>query len=148
MLNRVNTLSTFIGSGNVFDGNLNAKDGDVLVGGTVNGEVRIESAPKSKNPLTRIFNRRRNMVHVLVKGVVQGPIYADVVIIDGKVNGDVHCTDLEVGPKGQLDGDTYYSGNLKTAPGSRLSGRMIPTKTVDPTPEPVTETGGVHVVGP
>jgi cytoskeletal protein CcmA (bactofilin family) len=147
MFNRVTKLSTFIGADNTINGDITATQGDIFVAGRVCGSVSIKTPETPTSIIGKVFRRpHKCVVYVQVGGEVEGPITAETVIIDGKVNGNVFCTNLEVGAKGSVKGDVAYSGNLKMSPGARIHGHMVPTTstaevevhtTVEPTIAPV-----------
>ena len=63
-------------------------------------------------------------------GSVEGEIRAPVVVINGRVEGDVHSSErLELAAKARVDGNVHYKV-VEMAAGSRLSGRLLHVESV------------------
>jgi cytoskeletal protein CcmA (bactofilin family) len=89
------------------------------------------------------------LVRVVEKGRVEGEIHAPSVMINGAIQGNVHCTKhLELAAKAQVEGNVFYN-LVEMAAGSEVNGSLthrVDTeasgkKIADPTVT-VTEAGG------
>jgi cytoskeletal protein CcmA (bactofilin family) len=59
--------------------------------------------------------------------VVTGHIYADHVIINGRVKGPIHASELlELQPKARIEGDVFYKA-LEMHQGATITGQLRPT---------------------
>jgi cytoskeletal protein CcmA (bactofilin family) len=64
------------------------------------------------------------LVRVVEKGRVEGEIRAPCVLINGQVQGDVHCSQhLELAAKGRVEGNVFYT-LLEMAAGSEVNGSL------------------------
>jgi len=64
-------------------------------------------------------------VRVVEGGCVEGEIHAPKVIVNGKVLGDVHCTEhVELAAKATVDGDVYYK-LIEMVKGSQINGKLM-----------------------
>jgi cytoskeletal protein CcmA (bactofilin family) len=64
-------------------------------------------------------------VRVVEGGCVEGEIHAPKVIVNGKVLGDVHCSEhVELAAKATVDGDVYYQ-LIEMVKGSQINGKLL-----------------------
>jgi cytoskeletal protein CcmA (bactofilin family) len=102
--------TTVISRGMSFEGEIKAKAA-VVIGGQVAGRIDSDA-----------------MVRVLLGGVVQGPITAESVMIEGAVDGDVTAREqFELGATGRVRGDVV-GARLAVAEGAYMQGRMRATE--------------------
>ena len=95
------------------EGNLKFTDG-VRIDGEVTGDVRAAEGGAS-------------ILVISESATVIGHICADHVIINGRVMGPVHATELlELQPKAYIEGDVYYKA-LEMHQGAVISGQLRPT---------------------
>lgn len=85
--------------------------GNLEVEGTVQGNITAEA-------------ERDALVRVLGEGCVEGEIRAPNIVINGVVNGDVYCTrQLELAPRGRVNGDVYYA-LVEMSAGAEVNGSL------------------------
>jgi cytoskeletal protein CcmA (bactofilin family) len=73
------------------------------------------------------------LVRVVGEGRIEGEIRAPLVVINGKVKGDVHCTDrLELAEHARVEGNVFYV-LLEMAVGAEVNGNLTH---VDPPAKP------------
>ena len=106
-------IKSLIAQGSCIEGNLTFTDG-LRIDGAVIGDIR--SAEGSASILV-----------ISESACVTGHIYADHVIINGRVIGPVHaCELLELQPKAKIVGDVSYKA-LEMHQGAVISGQLRPT---------------------
>jgi len=106
-------IRSLIAQGTVIEGNLKFTDG-LRIDGEVIGDIRAVEGGAS-------------ILVVSECASVSGSIYADHVIINGRVIGPVHASDLlELQPKANIAGDVSYKA-LEMHQGAVISGRLRPT---------------------
>ena len=72
------------------------------------------------------------LVRVVGEGRIEGEIHAPLVVINGKVKGNVHCTDrLELAEHARVEGNVFYV-LLEMAVGAEVNGNLTH---VDPPPK-------------
>ena len=109
-------VDTLIGPQVVIHGDL-VFSGGLYVEGRVVGRVHAEDGAKAVMTLAD-------------GGSVEGEIRAPVVVINGRVEGDVHSSErLELAAKARVDGTVHYKG-VEMAAGSRLCGRLLHVESV------------------
>ena len=109
-------VDTLIGPQVVIHGDL-VFSGGLYVEGRVVGRVHAEGGAKAVMTLAD-------------GGSVEGEIRAPVVVINGRVEGDVHSSErLELAAKARVDGNVHYKV-VEMAAGSRLSGRLLHVESV------------------
>ncbi|MFT4613944.1 MAG: cytoskeletal protein CcmA (bactofilin family) [Bacteroidia bacterium] len=92
--------------------------GNLDVEGLVKGNIIAESGAQA-------------LVRVVGKGRVEGEIRAPYVVINGIVQGDVHASrQLELAPKGQVNGNVYYS-TVEMAAGAEVNGSLTHVGSVE-----------------
>lgn len=114
--NKLAAIRSLVADGCRIQGDITFKDGiriDGLVEGSLHGEL-IDA------------NKKGTLVFVAEHGTVSGGIKADVIIINGRVEGPIYATRmLELQPKARISGDITYA-QLEMHQGALISGCMIP----------------------
>jgi cytoskeletal protein CcmA (bactofilin family) len=86
--------------------------GELQIEGKVVGNIIAESEKDSK-------------LVVADAGMVEGEVRAPVVIVNGRVNGNIHSSKhLELAAKGNVVGNVYYQ-TIEMIKGAQLSGSMV-----------------------
>ena len=85
--------------------------------GTITSEGTLNIAGIVKFKITA------KSVLVDVEGQVEGELNADLLMVKGKVVGDVKCQDLNVGPRALIDGTIAYQ-NIHIQRGGKVSGKF------------------------
>lgn len=105
-------IKSLIALGSHIEGNLKFTDG-LRVDGEVTGDIRSNTDHPS-------------ILVISESATVTGSIYADHVIINGRVNGPVHARHmLELQPKAQIMGDIHYKA-LEMHQGAVITGLLQP----------------------
>jgi cytoskeletal protein CcmA (bactofilin family) len=104
-------IDTLIGAQVVIRGDLRFSGG-LLVEGRVIGKVWAEDGEKAVLTLSE-------------HGCIEGEVRAPVVIINGRLDGDVYASDrVELASKARVQGNVHYAV-AEMAAGSTLTGRLI-----------------------
>lgn len=107
------SIRSLIAQGSCIEGNLKFTDG-LRVDGEVIGDIRANEGSPS-------------ILVISESACVTGQIYADHVIINGRVMGPVHATELlELQPKAKIQGDVAYKA-LEMHQGAVIYGQLRPT---------------------
>lgn len=107
-------IRSLIGEGVSMRGSLKFSDG-LRIDGEVHGDV--EADPDC-----------RSLVVISENARVVGKVKASHVIINGQVNGPVHCDELlELQPKARVNGDVRYE-LLEMHPGAQVDGDLKPLR--------------------
>lgn len=101
---RVPSKPSIISEGFEFVGTITS-EGTLNIAGVVKGKITAKS------------------VLVDVEGLVEGELNADLLMVKGKVTGDVKCQDLNVGPRALVDGTIAYQ-NIHIQRGGRVAGKF------------------------
>ena len=105
-------IKSLIAIGSHIEGNLKFTDG-LRVDGEITGDIRSNSDHPS-------------ILVISETAIVTGKIFADHVIINGRVNGPVHASHmLELQPKAQIVGDVFYKA-LEMHQGAIITGLLQP----------------------
>lgn len=106
-------IKSLIAQGSCIEGHLRFTDG-LRIDGEVIGDIRaVEGSP--------------SILVVSESATVTGQIFADHVIINGRVIGPVHASELlELQPKAKIAGDVSYKA-LEMHQGAVISGQLRPT---------------------
>ena len=105
-------IKSLIALGSCIEGNLKFTDG-LRVDGEVIGDIRAAEGLPS-------------ILVISESASVRGQIFADHVIINGKVAGPVHAFELlELQPKAKIVGDVSYKA-LEMHQGAAISGQLRP----------------------
>lgn len=89
--------------------------GGLHLDGCVTGQVR--AAPGAEATLS-----------VGEHGRIEGSVEVPNVILNGFVRGDIHAGGRVVlGARARVEGDVHY-GNIETAPGAEIRGRLVPCR--------------------
>ena len=106
-------IKSLIAVGTCIEGNVRFSDG-LRVDGEVIGDIRAKDEACS-------------IVVISESATVTGQIYADHVIINGRVRGPVHASELlELQPKARVEGDVSYKA-LEMHQGATIVGLLRPT---------------------
>lgn len=105
-------IKSLIAQGSCIEGNLKFTDG-LRIDGEVIGDIRAAEGSSS-------------ILVISESATVTGSIYADHVIINGRVMGPVHASELlELQPKAKIEGDVSYKA-LEMHQGAVISGQLRP----------------------
>jgi len=116
-------IKSLIAQGTSIEGNLKFTDG-LRIDGAVTGHIRAEEGSDS-------------ILVISESATVTGSIYADHVIINGRVLGPVHASELlELQPKAKIEGDVSYKA-LEMHQGAAIFGQLRPTTHPEPEEKPV-----------
>jgi cytoskeletal protein CcmA (bactofilin family) len=85
--------------------------------GTITSEGTLNIAGVVKGKITA------KSVLIDVEGQVEGELNADLLMVKGRVLGDVKCQDLNVGPRAYMDGTIAYQ-NIHIQRGGRVAGKF------------------------
>lgn len=111
--NKQPPIKSLIAQGTCIEGHIKFADG-LRIDGEVIGDIRAGEGSSS-------------ILVVSESAVVSGSIYADHVIINGRVIGPVHASELlELQPKAKITGDVSYKA-LEMHQGAVISGQLRPT---------------------
>ncbi|MES2399151.1 MAG: polymer-forming cytoskeletal protein [Pseudomonadota bacterium] len=106
-------IKSLIAQGTCIEGNMKFTDG-LRIDGDVIGDICAAEGTSS-------------ILVISESASVTGRIYADHVIINGKVRGPVHASELlELQPKARIEGDVSYKA-LEMHQGAVISGQLRPT---------------------
>ena len=106
-------IKSLIAQGTCIEGNLRFTDG-LRVDGEVIGDIRAADGSAS-------------ILVISESAMVTGHVYADHVIINGRILGPVHASELlELQPKAKIAGDVSYKA-LEMHQGAVISGQLRPT---------------------
>ena len=106
-------IKSLIAVGTCIEGSLKFMDG-LRIDGEVVGDIRAGGDNGS-------------ILVISESAVVIGHIYADHVIINGRVKGSVHASELlELQPKARVEGDVSYKA-LEMHQGATIVGQLRPT---------------------
>ncbi|HEY3048770.1 MAG TPA: polymer-forming cytoskeletal protein [Polaromonas sp.] len=106
-------IKSLIAPGTCIEGSLKFTDG-LRVDGEVIGDIRANEGSSS-------------ILVISESAVVTGRIHADHVIINGRVMGPVHASELlELQPKAKIEGDVSYKA-LEMHQGAVIFGQLRPT---------------------
>ena len=107
------SIKSLIAQGSCIEGNLKFTDG-LRIDGEVIGDIRAADGGAS-------------ILVISESASVTGHIYADHVIINGRVIGQVHASELlELQPKAKIAGDVSYKA-LEMHQGAVIFGQLRPT---------------------
>ena len=107
------SIRSLIAQGSCIEGNLKFTDG-LRIDGEVIGDIRAHEGSPS-------------ILVISESACVTGQIYADHVIINGRVMGPVHAAELlELQPKAKIQGDVAYKA-LEMHQGAVIFGQLRPT---------------------
>lgn len=105
-------IKSLIALGTCIEGNLKFSDG-LRIDGEVKGDIRAGEGCAS-------------ILVISETAVVTGSIFADHVIVNGRIMGQVHAAELlELQPKARIVGDVSYKA-LEMYQGSIISGQLRP----------------------
>lgn len=130
-------IRSLIAEGCHIHGDLTFSEG-LRIDGSVEGKVSSSNSGEN-------FGKNKTMVFVSQTGRISGGIHADIIIVNGHVDGPIHANFLlEIQPKARIHGDVSYK-QLEMHQGALISGRMLPVERADATdaagPQTLTATG-------
>ncbi len=89
--------------------------GQLFVNGHIEGDVRAEAGTDAKLVLSEV-------------GTVTGDVHAPFVVIDGRVEGNVHAsTRVELAKQARIKGNVYYK-LIEMQLGAMVDGQMVHTR--------------------
>jgi len=107
------SIKSLIAQGSCIEGNVKFTDG-LRIDGEVTGDIRAAEGGAS-------------ILVISESATVVGQIYADHVIINGRVMGPVHASELlELQPKANIEGEVSYKA-LEMHQGAVIFGQLRPT---------------------
>jgi len=107
-------IRSLIAAGTRIEGSLSFSDG-LRIDGEVVGDICAAEAGASLLVISEVAS-------------VVGHIHADHVIINGRVTGPVHASELlELQPKAKIEGDVFYRA-LEMHQGAVITGQLSPTQ--------------------
>lgn len=113
--NKLAAIRSLVADGCRIQGDITFKDG-IRIDGVLVGSLQGEMAD----------TKNGSLVFVAEHGTVSGAIKADVIIVNGRVEGPIHASRmLELQPKARVSGDITYA-QLEMHQGALVSGCMIP----------------------
>ncbi|MEJ2514999.1 MAG: polymer-forming cytoskeletal protein [Gammaproteobacteria bacterium] len=125
---RTRPIETLVGAGTLVRGDV-IFEGGMHLDGRVAGDV---SAAGEDAVLT-----------VGEKGVIEGSVTLEHLVLEGTITGDVNVTDrVRLGPTARIEGNLRYNV-LEMASGARVNGRLIH----DPAPGPGDTSGTAEAEG-
>lgn len=93
--------------------------GDVVVSGGLHIDGKVEGVIRAA------ANYPNTVVRLSDLGEVKGDIYAPHVIINGKVQGNVHASEhVELAAKASIEGNVYYN-LIEMAMGAEVNGNLV-----------------------
>ncbi|GAB2623811.1 bactofilin family protein [Novilysobacter erysipheiresistens] len=111
-------IDTLIGPQVVIRGDLQFSGG-LHIEGRVIGKVFAEDGQQA-------------MLTLAQNGSIEGEIHAPVVVINGRVDGDIHSSErMELASKARVQGNVHYKV-VEMAAGSILSGRLLHVESMEP----------------
>jgi cytoskeletal protein CcmA (bactofilin family) len=117
------SIKSLIAQGSCIEGNLKFTDG-LRIDGEVIGNIRAAEGDAS-------------ILVISESATVTGQIYADHVIINGRVLGPVHASELlELQPKANIEGDVSYKA-LEMHQGAVIFGQLRPTSSQEAEEQPL-----------
>ena len=106
-------IKSLIAQGSCIEGHLKFTDG-LRIDGEVTGDIRAVEGSAS-------------ILVISESACVTGQIFADHIIINGRVVGPVHAAELlEMQPKAHITGDVFYNA-LEMHQGAVIAGQLKPT---------------------
>lgn len=118
-------VDTLIGAQVVIRGDLTFSGG-LYIEGRVVGKVIAEDGAQA-------------VVTLAETGIVEGEIRAPVVVINGRLTGDVHASDkVELAANARVQGNVHYQV-VEMSAGAQLTGRLIHAGAVAALPSPARE---------
>lgn len=109
LIGNISAINNVINSGTTVDGNIIFSDGSIKILGIVHGDV---------------IGDEKSSVIVCEYGIVNGDISADIVIIDGRVKGNIEARkSLLIKSKSSIDGNISYS-LIAIEAGAKINGEM------------------------
>jgi cytoskeletal protein CcmA (bactofilin family) len=98
------TKPSIISEGFEFIGSITS-EGTLNIAGTVKGKVSARS------------------ILVDVEGYVEGELSSDILVVKGRIMGDVTCQELNIGPRALIEGTISYQ-NIHVQRGGKVTGKF------------------------
>ncbi len=98
------TKPSIISEGFEFIGNITS-EGTLNIAGIVRGKVSAQS------------------ILVDVEGYVEGELSSDILVVKGKIVGDVTCRELNIGPRALIEGTISYQ-HIHVQRGGKITGKF------------------------
>jgi cytoskeletal protein CcmA (bactofilin family) len=98
------TKPSIISEGFEFIGSITS-EGTLNIAGTVKGKVSARS------------------ILVDVEGYVEGELSSDILVVKGKIVGDVTCQELNIGPRALIEGTISYQ-HIHVQRGGKIAGKF------------------------
>ena len=103
--------TTMIAKGTVIDGDVRF-EGGLLVDGTIKGNVRADDGSEA-------------LLRLSEAGKIEGEIHVPNVVVNGKVNGDVHSSaHVELAAKAVVNGNVHYH-LIEMVMGAEVNGSLV-----------------------
>ena len=103
--------TTMIAKGTVIDGDVRF-EGGLLVEGTIKGNVRADDGSEA-------------LLRLSEAGKIEGEIHVPNVVVNGKVNGDVHSSaHVELAAKAVVNGNVHYH-LIEMVMGAEVNGSLV-----------------------
>jgi cytoskeletal protein CcmA (bactofilin family) len=113
-------IKSLIAQGSRIDGHITFAEG-LRVDGDVVGDIRVDESQPS-------------LLVISETATVMGAVYADHIIINGRIQGPVHARELlELQPRARIEGDVYYKA-LEMHQGAVIAGMLCPAVSMDEKP--------------
>ncbi len=101
--------------------------GDILFSGGLHIDGKVAGAIRADDGGDAV-------VRISDSGVVEGDVVAPHVVINGRVNGDVHASKhIELAAKASVQGTVYYN-LIEMEMGAEVNGSLVHVKESDPAP--------------
>jgi cytoskeletal protein CcmA (bactofilin family) len=106
--------TTMIAKGTVIDGDVSF-EGGLLVEGTIKGNVKADDGSEA-------------LLRLSEAGKIEGEIHVPNVVVNGKVNGDVHSSaHVELAAKAIVNGNVHYH-LIEMVMGAEVNGSLVHTQ--------------------
>lgn len=121
----------------MFGNSKSSRDGQLVVDALIGNQVVIRGDVEFSGGLyvegrihgkvTALEGASGATLTLAENGVIEGEIRAQVVVISGRMDGDVHCTErVELAPSARVNGNVHYQV-VEMSAGAQLNGRLIHT---------------------
>ena len=126
-------IKSLIAPGSTIEGTLRFSEG-LRVDGIVVGDIRAQDDKPSILVISEL-------------ACITGAVHASHVIVNGRVKGPIHATDLlELHPKAKIEGDVFYKA-LEIHQGAAIFGQLRPASYVEPEDKPPLKLAAIKLQG-